>query len=142
MASSYRKTPVLESLFLILSIEKFLRAHILKNLCLQLLLKMSSWNWVKSKFLRSFNFILKNRFLQHQYQKQVKMLVFTSWMVSHDVCIHIQYFFGVVRISSNTKYLELIKRRSKIQEKNMFCQHALYFDQWKTFSENYKSMRV
>ena len=25
------------------------------------------------------------------------MFVFTSWLVSHGVCIHIQYFFGVVR---------------------------------------------
>ena len=28
----------------------------------------------------------------------------------------------------NTKYLELIKRRSKVQ-KNMSCEHALNFDQ-------------
>ena len=42
----------------------------------------------------------------------------------------------------NTKYLELIKRRSKVQEKNMSCERALNFDQWKTFSENYKPMRV
>ena len=44
--------------------------------------------------------------------------------------------------TSNTKYLELIKRRSKVQEKNMSCECALNFDQWKTFSENYKPMRV
>ena len=25
------------------------------------------------------------------------MFVFTSWLVSHEVCIHIQYFFGGVR---------------------------------------------
>ena len=43
--------------------------------------------------------------------------------------------------TSNTKHLELIKRRSKVQEKNMSCKHALNFDQWKTFSENYKPMR-
>ena len=30
--------------------------------------------------------------------------------------------------TSNTKYLELIKRRSKVQEKNMSCKHALNFD--------------
>ena len=63
----------------------------------------------------------------------------------------IQYFFGVMRNklqwttaseTSNTKYLELIKRRSKVQEKNMSCERALNFDQWKTFSENYKPMRV
>ena len=38
--------------------------------------------------------------------------------------------------------LELIKTRSKVQEKNMSCESALNFDQWKTFSENYKPMRV
>ena len=31
--------------------------------------------------------------------------------------------------TSNTKYLELIKRRSKVQEKNMSCERALNFDQ-------------
>ena len=29
---------------------------------------------------------------------------------------------------SNTKYLELIKRRSKVQEKNMSCERGLNFD--------------
>ena len=90
-------------------------------------------------FLRSFNFTLKNGFFQHQYQKQEKMFVLR------------QYFFGVMRNklhwttaseTSNTKYLELIKRRSKVQEKNMSCERALNFDQWKTFSKNYKPMRV
>ena len=90
-------------------------------------------------FLRSFNFTLKNGFFQHQYQKQEKMFVLR------------QYFFGVMRNklhwttaseTSNTKYLELIKRRSKVQEKNMSCERALNFDQWKTFSENYKPMIV
>ena len=152
------------------------------------------------------------------------MFVFTSWLVSHQVCIHIQYFFVVMRnklqkqplevlykkdvlkyfaksigkhlcqglffnkvaalrsatllkkrlwhrcfsvnfakflripfaqktsgrlllwtIASetlNTKYLDLIKRRSKVQEKNKSCKRALNFDQWKTFSKNYKPMRV
>ena len=44
--------------------------------------------------------------------------------------------------TSNTKYLELIKRRSKVQEKNMSCERVLNFDQLKTFFENYKPMRV
>ena len=77
-------------------------------------------------FLGSFNFTLKNRFFQHQYQKQEKIFVLR------------QYFFGVMRNklhwttaseTSNTKYLELIKRRSKVQEKNMSCERALNFDQ-------------
>ena len=43
----------------------------------------------------------------------------------------------------NTKYLlELIKRRSKVQEKNASCERALNFEQWKKLSEKYKPMRV
>ena len=44
--------------------------------------------------------------------------------------------------TSNTKYLELIKRRSKVQENNMSYKHSLNFDELKTFSENNKPMRV
>ena len=44
--------------------------------------------------------------------------------------------------TSNAKHLELIKRRSKVQEKNLSCKRALNFDQSKTFSENCKPMRV
>ena len=43
----------------------------------------------------------------------------------------------------NNKFLlELIKRRSKVQEKIMSYERALNSDQWKTFSENYKPVRV
>ena len=38
----------------------------------------------------------------------------------------------------NKCLLELIKRRSKVQKKNMPCEHALNFDKWKTFSRNYQ----
>ena len=51
---------------------------------------------------------------------------------------YIQYLFDVMR----NKLPELIKRRSKVQEKNMSCERTLNFDQWKTFSENYRPMRV
>ena len=95
-------------------------------------LRLCSWNWEKLKFTRSFNSTLKSRFLQHQYQEQVKMFAFISWLVSHEACIHIQYFYCVAR-TLNTKYLELIKRRSKVQGKNMSCERALNFDQWRTF---------
>ena len=43
---------------------------------------------------------------------------------------------------SNTKYLALIKRRSKVQKNNMPCERALNFNQWKSFSENYKPMII
>ena len=42
-------------------------------------------------------------------------------------------------INPKNKYLlELIKRRPKVQEQNMPFERGLNFDQWKTFSENYK----
>ena len=90
-------------------------------------------------FLGSFHFTFKNRFFQYQYQKQVNMFVFISWLVSHEVWIHIQTIF---LWCDNTKYLELTKRRSKIQKNNMPCERALNFDQWKPSSGNYKPMRI
>ena len=45
-------------------------------------------------------------------------------------------------VTESKNLLELIKRRSKVQETNMSCELALNFDQWKTFSKNYKPMRV
>ena len=72
------------------------------------------------------------------------MFVFTSWSVSFGVSIHIQYFFNVVRNKlQNSKFpLELIKRRSKVQEKTISCERGLNVDQWKKFSKHYKPMRV
>ena len=34
------------------------------------------------------------------------------------------------------------KKKSKVQEKNMPCKRAISVDHWKTFSKNYKLMRV
>ena len=62
--------------------------------------------------LRSFNFTLKNGFFNINIRNKKKMFVLR------------QYFFGVMKNkihwattseTSNTKYLELIKRRSKVQ---------------------------
>ena len=59
-----------------------------------------------------------------------------SLLVSHEVCIRVQYFFW-----SGEKCGES-KKRLKIQEKNRSCERALNFYQRKTFSENYKPMGV
>ena len=96
------------SLVLIVSIAEFFRATILKNICERLLLKMCSWNW-ENLFIMSFNFTLKNRFFQHQYQRQVHFGI--SWLVSHEVCIHMQYFVGVVRNKLQTKEDQKFKKR-------------------------------
>ena len=130
--------------FLILSIAKFLRAPILKSICERLLLKMFSWNWEKLKFLHKvlfLNLTIKKVF-STSISKQVSMFVFISWLVSLEVCFYIQqYFFGVVRNKLQTLNIK-IKRRSKVQEKNISCEHDLNFDQWKTFSKNYEPMIV
>ena len=64
---------------------------------------------------------------------------------SFGIYIHIQYFFDAVRNSKlqNSKYLlDLIKRSSKVTQKNMWCEIALNFDQWTKFFETYKPMSL
>ena len=51
------------------------------------------------------------------------MLVFISLLVSFEVCIH-RYLCAVQEY-----LLELIKRRSKVQEKNISREGSLNFDQ-------------
>ena len=82
----------------------------------------------------------KTDFSKSTYEN-VNLFVSLLWLVSFGVAFIYKVFFW--RWPQNNKYLlELIKRRSKLQEKNMPCKRALDFDQWKTFSENYKSIRV
>ena len=77
------------------------------------------------------------------WNKQVKILVFISWLVPFGVCIQMKYFCD--KYPNNKYLLELIKRRSKVQEKNIkeYClECGLNCDQWRKFSENYMPMRV
>ena len=75
----------------------------------------------------------KNRIFQHQYQRY--LYLFHDWFPLE--------FVFVYNISLMYKFLlELIKSNSKVQEKNMTCERALNFDQWWTFSENCKTIRV
>ena len=47
---------------------------------------------------------------------------------------HTKFLWCGEKWTSNTKcLLQLIKRRSKVQEKNILCKCASIFDQWKTF---------
>ena len=59
------------------------------------------------------------------------LFVFISSFVSIGVCIYVQYFLDVLRNQTlNKKYLpELLKRRSRVHEKNMSHERALNFDQ-------------
>ena len=94
MAASYRKT----LRFLVLNIVKFVRAPTLENICVWLLLKMCSWNWEKIKFIRSFNFTLKN---QYQYSTSISETsenVCFYFMIGFPWSLYLQqYFFGVAR---------------------------------------------
>ena len=59
-----------------------------------------------------------------------------------SLCLHTIFLWCGEKWTLNNKYpTELIKRRSKVQEKNMSCERALNFDQWKTSSKNYRPMK-
>ena len=80
------------SLFSILSIVKFFRALILKNICKWLFLKMC----LQKSFIKRINFTLKKPIFSTSISN------FISWLVSQEcVFIHIQYFFGRVRNRSS-----------------------------------------
>ena len=73
MAASYRKTPVLESLFHSEYCEIFQTIYFEEHLQ-----TAASENALIKLFIKRFNFTFKKRFFQHQYQKQVKMFAFIS----------------------------------------------------------------
>ena len=74
-------------------------------------------------------------------KKQVfstSILETSSWLAFHD-------WFPMKFVFTNNISLvcwEINKRGSKVQEKNMSCEHALKFDQWKNFSGKYKPVSV
>ena len=85
---------------------------------------------------------MKNRIFQHQ--KQVKMYI--SFFLFHD-WFPLEFVFTYISLVCRmwweiNIYTRVDKKRSKVQEKNMSQERALNFDQWKTFSENYKPIRV
>ena len=41
--------------------------------------------------------------------------VFTSWLVSHQVCIHMQYFFGVIRNKLQKQSLEVFCKKDVLK---------------------------
>ena len=63
------------------------------------------------------------------------MFAFTSCF-PWSLYLHTIFLWCGEKWTSSTKYLELFKRRSKVQEKNMSCERALDFDQWKTVNES------
>ena len=71
------------SLFSILSIVKFFRALILKNICKWLFLKMC----LQKSFIKRINFTLKKTIFSTSISN------FISWLVSQEVCIHSHRIF-------------------------------------------------
>ena len=82
---------------------------------------------------KEFQFYIKNTEFFNTNIRIWKIYIsfFISWLVSFEKCT-----------PNNKCVLELIKRTSDVQEKNMLCKRTLNFDQWKTISENYKPVRV
>ena len=79
----------------------------------------------KKEKKRSFNFTFKKTCF-FNINIRNKLMIGTLWLVSDEVCIHIQYFFGVVKqkkIKSSRKYVVWT-----------------YFKFWPM--KNYKPMRV
>ena len=131
------KTPVFE-FFLIQIIAKFFRAPIFKNICERLFLKMFSWNWEKLKsFHKKFSLYIKKRDFSTSISETSKNVCF--YFMIGFLCSLYSY---TIFLSWGNYPLELIKRRSKVQEKNMSRERALNFHQWKIFFENYKPVRA
>ena len=122
----------------------------MKNICERLLLKICSWNREKLKIVhKEFSpYIKKTQIFSTSISETNESVCFYfvigfPWSLYSHAILSIFYTIKyIITTSTNTKYLlESIKRRSKVPEKNMSCERALKFDQWKT-SENYKPMKV
>ena len=131
---SYRKTRVLKSLFNSEYCEIFKSIYFEKHL----------WTAASQNVfmkLRNIKIYLQEVLILHQKTSFFNISIrdkfmIISWLVSYEVYIRFPMKFIF------TYNISLNKRRSKVQEKNMSCECALNFDQWKTFSENFKPMRV
>ena len=124
------------SLFLILTIGEFFRARILQT--------AASEN-VFIKIIDKENYVKKIDFFNINIRNKVEMFSFIPWLVSREVWIHSHTIFlwhGEKRTLNTKCLLELIKRRSKVQQTNMSCGHASNVDPWKTFSENYNERLI
>ena len=86
----------IKKLFLLFSSEycKILRRSILKSIWEWLLLKMCSWNWEKLKIIHKE---LKKQVYSTSISETSDFSYVNTNLVSHKVCVHIQYFFGMVR---------------------------------------------
>ena len=91
----------------------------MKNICARLLLKMCSWNWEKFKFIRSFNFTLKNHYQYSTSVSETSDNVCFYSMIGFPWSLYSQTIFLWCgeEWTSNTKYLELIQKKIKSSRK-------------------------
>ena len=86
--------------------------------------------------MRSFNFTLKRKFFQHQFQNQVKMFVSILCLVSHEVCIYVQYFLDVVlQLSTRVNQKGHQKFKKRICHVNVLEILTNEKQFWKTISQ-------
>ena len=85
-------------------------------------LKITTFFCINFDFCVEKLLFLKSKIFQKQFQNILKIIL---------KCNSSVYFETIVVYNEplNTKDLELIKRRSTFQEKNMSCEQALNFDQ-------------
>ena len=57
------------------------------------------------------------------------MIVFISWLVSHKVCIHIEYFFREVRNKLQTLVVSRVNQK-KIKSSRKECVTLTFFNFW------------
>ena len=107
------------------------------NDCLITFKKIYSWKWEKLKiadkeFLLS---IKKQDFSTLISETKWKCISLCFYFMIGFLCkmyLHEVFLWRSEKQTPNNKYLlEVLKRRSKVQEKNMSCERALTFDQWK-----------
>ena len=109
-------------------------------------------NILRRKSINDVNISLQKRtpFLRTPPTGCLKNVFSTSVSeISENVCFYFMIGFPwrlysdkIFLCCGNTKYLELIKRRSKLEKNNMSCERTLNYDQWKPFSANCKPMRI
>ena len=109
MAVSYTKTPVLQSLFNSQYCEIFQSTYFEEHL-------QTAASENVFILIKRINITLKKpRFFQHQYQKQVKVLAFISWLVSCEVFVHSHTIFlwHSEKYTLNTKYPRVNQKKIK-----------------------------
>ena len=88
--------------------------------------------------IRNFNSTWKKQ----DFSRSMSEISDNIYLLDNIYLFPLEFVF-IYSISLMYKCLrELIKRRSKVQEKYMSCERALNFDQWKSFSKKYKLVRV